>query len=333
MYLRALRLEARREARLWPRAFDSLYLGGGSPSLLIDKDLAYLKESLKVFQFAEDCEITLEANPEDVTEEKTALWSEFGATRISLGAQSFSPKALSGTLGRTHGPKEIEKASLLILDEGLSLSLDLIFGWSGQTPEDWTVDLNAAVSSGADHISAYSLTAPPGTSLMERLLAGSAAPLPEEDYVSELFLGAGELLKKEGFRRYEVSNFARPGFERRHNLKYWKRVPYLGLGPSAHSFDGARRSGNFPNLFAWAEALRNNGSQKDFEEDIGPVEARLESFLLGLRLSEGLPLSEIRDRKKLSSLLRDGFLFIEKDRVRPTEKGFLTADYLARELS
>jgi oxygen-independent coproporphyrinogen-3 oxidase len=333
LYLKALRAEALREAGLWPMGFDTAYLGGGSPSILNVRDLVSLWETIGIFRVSPEAEITIEANPEDLTLAKVRFWRELGVTRVSLGAQSFSPRGLSGSLGRSHGVPEILTAIDLINKEGLSLSLDLIFGWSGQNLEDWLSDLRAAVDSGADHLSAYSLTAPPGTRLWESLGSGAAAPLPSEDMVSELFLAAGELLRSFGFRRYEVSNFARPGKECRHNLKYWKRAPYLGLGPAAHSFDGRSRRGNFSSLFGWAEAMEKGKPSFDFSEDIGPSEARLESFLLGLRLSEGIPLSEIRDLDKLAALIRDGFLYKEEGRILPSEKGFLTADYLARELA
>jgi oxygen-independent coproporphyrinogen-3 oxidase len=333
LYLEGLKKEAEKHFGSWPSGFDTLYLGGGSPSALGREELDAMKEILSPFDVSKKAEVTLEANPDDVTEEKAKIWKAWGASRISLGAQSFSPTALSGPLGRTHGPERTKAAAKAILAEGLELSLDLIFGWPGQTLSDFEEDLNEAALSGARHVSAYSLTPAPGTPLHFRLKNGSLPPLPPEDSMADLFVLAGEVLGSFGFKRYEVSNFAKKGAECRHNLKYWRRIPYLGLGPSSHSFDGLRRFANVPSLSKWADALLRGGNHMEFAEGLDPGQARTEWIMLGLRLSEGLPASELKGSEKLRSLIEEGFLVREGGRIAPTEKGLLAADYLARELA
>jgi oxygen-independent coproporphyrinogen-3 oxidase len=295
--------------------------------------LEELRQILLPYKLASKSEVTVEANPEDVTLEKVDSWVRFGINRVSLGVQSFSQRGLAQGLGRTHSVSQTKGAIGLILKAGLSLSIDLIFGWSGQTPKDWEEDLLCATRCQASHISAYTLTPGPGTKLFLGLEEGFLNPLPEEETIAQLFLMTGEILSAEGFNRYEVSNFAKRGHECRHNLKYWKRVPYLGLGPAAHSFDGIKRYANLSDLTAWSLALDSGRTHRGFIEDITPDQAKLELLLLSLRLSEGLPANKVRDQDKLSELIAGGYLFRDGTRIIPSEKGFLAADYLARELA
>ncbi|MDR1165586.1 MAG: radical SAM family heme chaperone HemW [Deltaproteobacteria bacterium] len=331
-FLEALAAEAKIVSRYWSGEFDSLYLGGGSPSLLSIEDLAALKKALSPLKISPKAEVTLEANPEDVTSEKARAWSDWGVTRVSLGVQSFSQEALVRALGRTHNHRHNHQAIAAIKKEGLALSLDLLFGWSGETLAEWEADLREALKAGPRHISAYALTPSPGTRLAEELATGARPPLPIDDAVADLFLLAGEILAGGGFTRYEVSNFAKRGQECRHNLKYWRRAPYLGLGPAAHSFDGVRRYANVASLDDWAQALSEGRTQRDFIEDIAPEQARLECLMLGLRLSEGFPPAMVKSADALDHLIGEGYLRYDGERVAPSEKGFLAADYLARTL-
>jgi oxygen-independent coproporphyrinogen-3 oxidase len=335
LYLKGLALEAAAAASggTWQGSFGSLYLGGGSPGALPEEALRELFRSLARFPLAEGAEATLEANPQDVTAGSLRLWRSLGITRISLGAQSFSREGLKSSLGRLHGPEEALRAAEAILKASFSLSLDLIYGWSGQTLAAWEADLRRAASGGACHVSAYSLTVAAGTGLARLLAEGALAPLPGEDALAELFLAAGEILGGSGLFRYEVSNFARPGRECRHNLGYWRRAPYLGLGPSAHSFDGRSRWGNLASLSGWALALKGGRAPVSFRENLGPSEERLESVMLGLRLSEGLEARALEGSPALPGLIRDGLLVRRGFRLAPTERGLLAADYLARTLA
>jgi oxygen-independent coproporphyrinogen-3 oxidase len=320
-------------ARSWEGPFGSLYLGGGSPSSLDAASIAAVFKILERFILSPGAEVTIEANPQDATGEMIRLWRDLGVTRISLGVQSFDARGLKEALGRLHGASEAFAAAEAVSRSGAELSLDLIYGWNGQSLADWERDLRLAVNLSPGHVSAYCLTPAPGTRLAEMLASGEMPPLPDEGLLAEMFLAAGVILETAGIRRYEVSNFARQGRECQHNLRYWRRTPYLGLGPSAHSFDLATRRGNLASLSGWARALREGGSPLAFSEAIGPREARLETIMLGLRLSEGLEAGELATEPALEEFVRDGYIFREGGRLVPTEKGMLHADYLARRLA
>jgi oxygen-independent coproporphyrinogen-3 oxidase len=333
LWLEGLAREAGLLAPFWTAPFDTLFLGGGSPSLLNKTELKGLLAALSSLKLAGGSEITIEANPEDVTPEKAAVWADLGINRVSLGVQSFSEKWLVQSLGRTHTPYDNQKAIEAVAAAGLRLSLDLIYAHAGQTPEDWAADLDAASAGWADHISAYVLTAAPGTPLAKALENKLAPRLPGEEAASELFLLTIEALKKKDFKNYEVSNFARGGAECRHNLKYWRREPYLGLGPSAHSFDGSKRWANVPSVRRWAVALAGGQRALEFSEDITSAQAHLEQVMLGLRLAEGFEISLVRPSEALDNFLNEGYLTIEGSRLKPTPKGLLVADSLARTLA
>lgn len=315
----------------FPGPFDTLYLGGGSPSLLTKADLRDLFQVLARFLKTAPIEATIEANPEDVTEDKAKIWRDFGLTRVSLGIQSFDARWLHGSLERTHTPSDNFKAVEAVAAAGLDLSIDLIYGHPGQKPEEWAGDLDKAASGPANHVSAYMLTASPGTPLGRAVAAGDTR-LPGEKALSELFEIAGQALELRGFNRYEVSNHAKPGSECRHNLKYWRREPYLGLGPSAHSFDGRERRSSASSVRRWISALSRGEQALEVQEAITDEMARLESIMLGLRLSEGFESSLVEGSDRLPGLLADGFLTLSGDRLISTGKGLLAADALARAL-
>ncbi|MDR2142188.1 MAG: radical SAM family heme chaperone HemW [Deltaproteobacteria bacterium] len=331
-WLEALEREVSHQSPYWTDLFGTVYVGGGSPSLLSPDQLAGLKNALSKLKISPKAEITLEANPEDVTAEKAQAWARWGFNRISLGAQSFQNQALSGPLGRGHSAEDIHQAIEIIRRSKLTLSLDLIFGWPGQSFQDWVDDLGLAVEAGVDHLSAYCLTPGPKSPLAKSYLDRTLTPIPEGQ-LADMFLEAGVFLKKRGFERYEVANFARRGAYSQHNLKYWRRDSYLGLGPSAHSFDGTRRSANVDCLERWADSLGNGHTALSVIEDITPEQAMMESLMLSLRLAEGAPLKWVKDQDQAQRLIQDGYLTQRGGTLKPTEKGFLNADYLARVLT
>ena len=332
-YVAGLAVEAGLAAPAWPGPFETLYIGGGSPSLLNRQGLAGLLAALAPLDLSRVREITLEANPEDVSPEQADLWAESGVTRLSLGVQSLDERWLGEVLGRNHNPDQALEAAALLKDRPFSLSLDLIYGLPSQAPADWGRDLTRALELEPAHLSAYSLTVEPGTPLARSISAGLLSPPPPPDKAAELFLLSGQVLAAAGLRRYEVSNFARPGQESRHNLKYWRRVPYLGLGPAAHSFDGHRRWANVPSVRRWNSALAAGDRPLAFEETLDEKAVRLEQVMLGLRLAEGLPEELLAGSPRLEEFLASGHLVSEAGRIRPTEKGFLVADRLAVELT
>ena len=332
-YVDGLAAEARLAAPSWPAPFETLYIGGGSPSLLNHQGLTGLLAALAPLDLSQVREITLEANPEDVSPEQANLWAEAGVTRISLGVQSLDERWLGEVLGRSHNPDQSMAAAAILKDRSFSLSIDLIYGLPSQAPADWGRDLTRALELEPAHLSTYSLTLEPGTPLARSINAGLISPPPPPDKTAELFLLSGQVLAAAGFKRYEVSNFSRPGQESRHNLKYWRRMPYLGLGPAAHSFDGRRRWANVPSVRRWNSALAAGARPLAFEETPDDKAIRLEQIMLGLRLAEGLPEDMLVSSPRLNEFIASGHLKPEAGRLRPTEKGLLVADRLAVELT
>ncbi|MDR1296540.1 MAG: radical SAM family heme chaperone HemW [Deltaproteobacteria bacterium] len=333
LWLEGLAREAALRAGDWPGPFETVYIGGGTPSLLSPFDLAALFAAISPLKLAPGYEMTIEANPENVSVERVRTWLDFGVNRISLGVQSFDPRWLNESLSRGHTVGDNMGAADAVASTGASLSLDMIFGHPGQQPEEWASDLDKAAATWADHVSAYCLTPGPGTPMGRALAAGVASKLPGEKLASELFLVAGEALGMRGFTRYEVSNFARGGAVCRHNLKYWRREPYLGLGPSAHSFDGRGRWSNTSSVRRWAAALGRGEHSLEFSEELTERQRRMEQVMLGLRLAEGFPAGLTEHPDKLAELEEGGFLTLSDDMVRPTPKGLLAADALAKILA
>ncbi|MDR2724606.1 MAG: radical SAM family heme chaperone HemW [Candidatus Adiutrix sp.] len=332
-YVAGLAAEARQAAGAWPGPFETLYIGGGSPSLLNREGLTGLLAALAPLDLSRTLEITLEANPEDVGPEQADLWAEVGVTRLSLGVQSLDERWLGEVLGRGHHPDQALEAAAILKARPFSLSLDLIYGLPSQAPVDWGRDLARALELEPDHLSTYSLTVERETPLARSIEARLFPPPPPPDKLAELFLLSGQVLAEAGFRRYEVSNVARAGRESRHNLKYWRRVPYLGLGPAAHSFDGLSRRANVPSVRRWLSALAAGARPLAFEETPDEKAVRLEQVMLGLRLAEGVPEALLAGSPRLSEFIASGHLRLEAGRLLPTEKGFLVADRLAVELT
>ena len=332
-YMESLAIEAHLMAPKWTKPFETLYIGGGSPSLLTKDGLKKLWEALNVFDLSQLKEITLEANPEDVNQSQAELWAEMGVTRLSLGLQSLDERWLGEVLGRGHSVQDSLEVVKLLKEQPYALSFDLIYGLPSQRLEDWGEDLTKAVELAPDHISAYSLTLTPGTALTRSVSERLLPPPPAADKMADFFLLTAQALKAGGFHQYEVSNFARPGFESQHNLKYWRREPYLGLGPAAHSFDGTSRWGNVPSVRQWMSALSSKALPQAFEEVIDDKAAQLEEVMLGLRLPEGVREEVLINAPRLKEFIESGHLIHSEGRIRPTEKGILVADRLAVELT
>ncbi|MDL2227064.1 radical SAM family heme chaperone HemW [Deltaproteobacteria bacterium OttesenSCG-928-M10] len=332
-YIEALAREAAAAAPDWPRPFETLYIGGGSPSLLNREGLEGLLAALTPLDLSRLKEITLEANPEDVIPGQPELWAEKGITRLSLGLQTLDERWLNDVLGRSHSVRQSYQAVEALKNQPYDLSLDMIYGLPAQESEDWGADLTKAADLEPDHISAYSLTVEQGTPLARSIAERLVPPPPPPDRAADLFLISSQALNSRGFYRYEVSNFAKPGHESLHNLKYWRRAPYLGLGPSAHSFNGQDRWGNFPSVRRWISALFSGVEPRAFQETLDTAAIELETLMLGLRLAEGLPESLVPPTPKLAAFIASGHLIHSEGRIRPTEKGLLIADRLAVELS
>jgi putative oxygen-independent coproporphyrinogen III oxidase len=323
-----------------PLAFDTVYLGGGTPSALAPEELARVLEAVRAsLDVAAGAWVFLEVNPEDVTAESAAAWRSLGVRTLSLGIQSFDPGALA-FLGRRHGPEQAEKSLELARAAGFAtVSLDLIYGLPGQTVEDWRRSLATAVRLQPDHLSCYQLMVEEGTPFGFRRERGELAELPEAAQV-EFFLFTHSFLADAGYAGYEVSNFARsPEHRSRHNRKYWDHTPYLGLGPSAHSLAGNRRWWNERTLGRYEKRLAAGERPVAGDEELGRTELALEALMLGLRTADGIDLGRLRERygldlaarngPLLANLAERGLLRFADGTVRPTLEGLAVADAMA----
>jgi oxygen-independent coproporphyrinogen-3 oxidase len=335
------------EIRLWEAdgaafsPFDTIYFGGGTPSCLTPDELERILEAVRrSLPVAADPWIFLEANPEDVTPESLAAWRGLGVRTLSLGVQSFDADTLR-FLGRRHGPEEARRAVELSVAAGFgTVSLDLIYGSPGESRESWRRSLEEAVRLGPDHISCYQLTIHEGTPFGFRLERGKLAETPEAEQ-AEIFLLTHEILRDHGYPAYEVSNFARsPESQSRHNRKYWDHTPYLGLGPSAHSFSGRRRWWNERKLGPYEKRVDLGEKPLAGSEELSAEDLALEALMLGLRTTAGLDLQRFRERygvdlvakngPLLEQLTAEGLLSPKDGALVPTLAGLAVADSLAR---
>jgi oxygen-independent coproporphyrinogen III oxidase len=340
-YLEALDAEAELAAEeAGGSAFDSIYLGGGTPSLLppaaIERLLVVLRSR---FALAPDAEITLEANPEDVMEEAAGAWIRAGVTRISVGVQSLEDRELSA-VGRRHDARRARAAVALLADSGMSVSGDLILGLPLQTPESFRRSVEGLLDSGAGHVSVYLLETEKSKVIEEDRRLHPERYLPD-DAQADLWLELGETLATRGFLHYEISNWGRPGRESRHNLKYWTRAPTIGLGVSAHELWEGRRRANVAALEAYLAGVSQRRRPRALDLHVGDAEAQREAVFLGLRLAGGVPREAIEalvarsDDPRLTAdyefWVEAGVLERAVDRVRFTERGFLVSnEVLAR---
>jgi oxygen-independent coproporphyrinogen III oxidase len=323
---------------------DSVYLGGGTPSLLEPAALARIMHSLgRAFRLAPGAEITLEADPQTVTAEKASAWLSAGFNRISLGAQSFSDLELQST-GRLHRRDDTCRANGILRHAGFSnISMDLIAGLPHQTRASWDASLQTLLGcceSGAalirrpEHVSVYMLEIDEGSRLGREAIAGGARyaadAIPSDDAIAEFYESACEGLASAGYEHYEISNWALPGFRSRHNLKYWRREPYLGFGAGAHSFDGVPRWANVHDSARYVACIGQGVSPWQQIETVGPAQALEEEFFLGLRELQGVDLARIESvyggnglgervallRARIDDLRQQGLVEVEGTHVR-----------------
>jgi putative oxygen-independent coproporphyrinogen III oxidase len=331
-YLAALDAEAQLYSDQFP-AFDTLFMGGGTPSWLGKEHLAELMKNLRrQFAFAPGSEITIEANPDDITAEKLRLFRDLGINRLSLGCQSFDETELR-FLGRRHTASQTKTALDLIRAAGfLNIGLDLIYGLPGQTAAGWINNLEMALRFNPEHLSCYQLTLAEDTPMGRSVAQGDLVPLSEE-LQREFFLLTARFLKERGYLHYEVANFARgEEYTCRHNHKYWTRMPYLGLGPGAHSFNGTERWWNCASVLQYGVSSQQGKVPVAGRETLTPEQVRLETLYLGFRMSDGVSLATIREQPRgeaiLAELLQAGLVRVDRGRVKATAEGLLVADGL-----
>lgn len=320
---------------------ETLYFGGGTPSLLTADELDRILSGLRAeFRFSEDLEFTFEANPDDLTKEKVAMLAQKGVNRLSIGVQSFDDAYLEW-MNRAHRSHEsvacVERAQAAGIE---NISIDLIYGLPELSAADWEAEIEKAVALGVTHISAYCLTVEPNTALGYRVRKGKEKPVDEEAAAAQ-FAVLVEKLAAAGFEQYEVSNFAREGFYSSHNTAYWMGVTYLGLGPSAHSFAPGLRAWNVANNMRYIRAIEANELPLTSEE-LSREDRMNEWVMTGLRTKWGLDLDRglsefgvdlrIENAAFLAKLVEDGEAELEGSRFRLTPKGLFLADGIAAEL-
>lgn len=360
-WLAALAREARHYAGQWPE-FDTCYVGGGTPSVVESVTLSRLVQVLeRTFDLHPKAERTLEVNPADVTVERARAWRDLGFNRVSLGVQSFRAQELEW-LGRRHDPEQAVAAVHWLRSAGFdNLGLDLVQGLPGQSLDQRLRSLEHALAFDPEHLSCYELTLEADTPLAAEAATGRWQ-WPDSDTAADAWLANSERLQERGYLHYEVSNFARTEQHRSlHNIKYWRLVPYLGLGPAAHSFAQGRRWSNVRSLSGYCEALessarphltglgtdlvRGRGSYRPpqvtgklamaSEEYLTDEQLRWERVAMGLRTSDGIALQELQGTEdaihsRTADLVERGLVRWAHDRLVATQPGLLLADALAR---
>ncbi len=317
-----------------PEPLETLYLGGGTPSLLSPQAVGDLVALMSAEAPAPPWEVTLEANPDDVTLKAARAWRACGINRISLGVQSFQAGVLDW-MHRTHAPSQARRAVEALREAGFdNLSLDLIFALPEAVAGDFRRDLDFALGLEPQHLSVYGLSVEPRTPLERWIARGRIAPAPEGRYAEE-FLLAHQCLSAAGFEHYEVSNYAKPGFCSRHNQAYWKGAPYAGLGPSAHSYAAGVRRWNLAPWAAYERAVNRGELPEAGREVLAPAQQRLERQYLGLRTSDGISLEELPPEAApvIEAAVGEGLLQVDRGRVVATARGWLALDELAVRLT
>ena len=320
---------------------ETIYLGGGTPSTLTMEQLNAICQTIyDIYPVAKEAEITIECNPDDLTPEFLEQLRELPFNRISMGVQSFNDAQLK-KLGRRHTAESARQAVLNARAAGYSnISIDLMFALPGSTTNEWMHDLKSAIELRPDHLSAYNLMYEEGTPLYNALQRGEITELSEEENVEQFSMLINEM-KAAGYRHYEISNFALPGKESRHNSSYWNDTPYLGCGAAAHSYDGASREWNIADVKSYIKGIENG--KRIYEiENLTEEERYIDAILTRLRTADGIPLEWIKEKfcPKLNRYMlsaaekeialgnlkeKDGFLSL-------TEKGVFISDAVIREL-
>lgn len=304
----------------------SIYFGGGTPTLFAPDGIAFLLQLIG----PQNCEITIEANPEECTKELFQDLHNLGINRVSLGVQSLDDRSLA-VLERQHSAKKAKEAIFLAHDAGIkNISIDLMYDLPDQTEASWQYTLDQLASLPITHLSLYNLTIEPHTSFYKRKLK-----LPNSNLSLKMLQSAVHHLEKVGLHRYEISAFAKPGFESHHNLGYWTARPFLGFGPSAFSFWQGERFRNIANLHRYARALAEGKSPVDFREKLLYPANMKELLAVRLRLLEGADLPDpLPDETKIAieKWIGNGSIQVDKNRIRLTDRGRLLYDSIAEDL-
>jgi oxygen-independent coproporphyrinogen III oxidase len=314
---------------------NSVYIGGGTPTVVPADHIAeILGECHQRFQIAADCEVSMEANPGAISAQKTAVYREAGINRISIGAQSFVDTELL-SIGRLHKSEMISESVCHLRDSGFTnINLDLMLGLPAQTADSWSRSLNETVELSAPHVSVYMLDLDEKCPLQSQVADG-LVELPGEDLIADLYLETIRFFSSRGYIQYEISNFAKPGYACRHNLKYWKREAYHGFGVGSHSFDLHSRYSNCSQIPDYIRTVLMGASPISRRETVSNEQALQETLFLGLRLTEGVDLNLLRKtnygdlakyENALTDLFAQGLMEMTDSTVRLTESGMLLSN-------
>jgi oxygen-independent coproporphyrinogen-3 oxidase len=341
-YIEALCQEmTMRHNYLHNETINTLYFGGGTPSQLSETDFRKIFACIEKVYGLEACqEITLEANPDDLTEDYVEMLTTLPFNRISMGIQTFNEPTLK-LIGRRHTAAQAIEAVHRCQQKGFTnISIDLIYGLPSETPERWRQDLQTAFSLDVQHISCYHLTYEEGTRLWQMLQKHEIAEVDEDTSV-ELFRILCDEMRKAGYEHYEISNFAQPGYRSRHNSAYWHEVPYLGCGPGAHSFNGESREWNVSSLQKYIEDLEQN--RRDFEQETLDIDTKYNEFIMTrLRTCEGFSLNDLQHRfgkvyhdyclLLAKPYLNRGLLVQKEDTLRLSREGIFISDEIISDM-
>ena len=316
----------------------SIFFGGGTPTLMEPEDLARVIQAIEAnFGLTADCEITMEANPDTVTAERLDGYRIAGFNRLSIGMQSAVPHVLQ-TLDRTHNPENVERTVAWARGAGFEeISLDLIYGTPGESLADWQQSIDSALALDITHISAYALIVEQGTKLSAQVRRGEVA-MPDDDETADKYIIADESFRAAGFTWYEISNWAKPGSECRHNLSYWQGANWWGVGPGAHSHLDGRRWWNVKHPTAYRERIMAKVAPMQEQELLSAAERAREEIMLLIRLPSALQLELLSDgqRELLTTFLMQGYLdqsSWDAGSITLTQSGRLIADRIVREIT
>jgi len=319
---------------------ETIYFGGGTPSLLTTDDLRLTIDQLgKLYTVNDDAEITLEANPDDITEEKLEQWKQIGINRLSIGIQSFFEEDLQW-MNRAHNAEQAILSLQLAIEQFSNITIDLIYGTPTLTDEKWKQNFEKAATLNIPHLSCYALTVEPKTALDKMIQQKKKEDVDPEKQARHFEL-LMQWTKEAGYEHYEISNFAKPGFRSKHNSSYWQGKPYLGLGPSAHSFNGNEREWNVANNALYLKSIEQDHLPS--EKEILTQEQKLNEYVMtSLRTIEGLSLNRIAEvwskdtaeaiKKDAVIFLIEGTMTASDDHLILTDQGKLLADGIAAEL-
>lgn len=337
----ALATEIRLQRNYLPSpALDTIYFGGGTPSLLGHEDLAKILEAVhQNFEVSSSAEITLESNPDDVHKESVAMWKNAGINRLSIGIQSFFEEDLVW-MNRAHNAEQAANCIDIALQSGIgNITADLIYGYPLLSDDKWAKNIETMLGTGINHLSAYSLTVEPKTALAHKIKKGE--PAPQSSQAAHHFEMLMDAIATSGWEHYEISNYCKPGNYAKHNTNYWKNRPYLGIGPSAHSYDTYKRNWNVSNNASYIASI-NNGAVPNEEELLSTDDLFNEYVMTGLRTQWGLNTQYIEAKwnsnyvnhilSEAAPFINNGQILYNAPALTLSRSGKLLADYIAAEL-